>query len=64
MMVDLIVSIASETLTSLYVIAFVTGPAIILSKKPCFFLKTTSLKAEQDAPPALRNFSRTDLILN
>ena len=40
MMVDLIINMASETLTSLYVIVFVTGLAIILSKKPCF-LKTT-----------------------
>ena len=36
-MVDLIINIASGTLTSLCVIAFVTGLPIILSKKPCFF---------------------------
>ena len=37
MMVDLIINIASETLTPLYVIPFVAGLAIILSKKTLFF---------------------------
>ena len=40
MMVDLIINIASGTLTLLYVIAFLTGLAIILKKRPVFF-KTT-----------------------
>ena len=39
MMVDLIINVASETLTSLYVTAFVTGLAIILSIKQHLLLK-------------------------
>ena len=49
MMVDLIINIASETLTSLYVIAFVTGVAIILSKKPFFKKKQHLLLKEEYA---------------
>ena len=40
-MADLIINITSETLTSLYVIAFVISLAIILSKKTLFLKKTT-----------------------
>ena len=48
MMVDLITNIASETLRSLYVITLVTGLAIILSKKPCFFFQKQHLLLKEE----------------